>query len=1190
MTGTYQPQSNLHDLQNTMPDAGQFLNLIHEFRDELEKAGRLDRTEVIEKIQHFQKFGEQVDRFLGVVNREVREFRQELQALKAQPSNGTIPVSHILRPAASQSDLLDMVTSEVQKLSQADRVLIYRFRDEAQGTVVAEVVNRGWTPALGEALNPTTFGADYRQVYLQQLVVRLPDAQPITPYQEQLLSKYQVKASLAVVIRVEEEAWGLLVVQQCGQSRPWPGNLLAQLYQVANEMSVQLVAFGYQERFQQVSQRDTAIIRVVEKIRSTLDINVIFRTALDEMRQLLGNDRMGVYRFNPDWSGEFVMESVGPGWRSLFADQQQNPDLNKNISDCASIKLLAMVTGKAANFDSLNPVNQNSIDTYLQETRGGGYTRGDKVRVVTDIYKANFSRCYLNILEQFQARAYITAAVYQGDKLWGLLAAYQNSGPRQWLESEINLVVQMAEQLGVAVQQAEYAEQQQQQAEQLRRAIEREKVIAKIVDKIRQSQELETIFRTTTQEMRLQLVQCDRVAIYRFEPDFSGDYVAESVAAGWVRVLDRDVTAPQVGGNVRYTDTYLQQNQGGQYVYKRNSIINDVYQQGFSPCYIEALEGIQARAYIIVPIFAGERLWGLLGVYQNSGPRQWTELEVNVVSQICGQLGVAIQQAEFIAQQRQQAEQLRQAVERERIVAKIVDKIRQSQEIETIFRITTQEVRLQLVKCDRVAIYKFAPDFSGEYVAESVASGWIRVLDTGVAAPQVGGNVRFTDTYLQQTQGGQYLYKQNSIVEDVYTNEFSQCYIEALEGIQARAYLIVPIFVGDTLWGLLAAYQNSGPRQWQETELNVMVQIATQLGLALQRTEFLLQLQQKSTELAQTLQREKEAKELLQTRAVELLAAVRPALDGNLTVRAPLTPDELGTIADVYNNTLKSLCEIVIQVQQAATKVAQTSTESEQAIRRLAGQAQEQVKATSQTLAEVQLMVNSTQAVSTNAQAIDQAVLKANQTVQSGDASTQRTVDGILGIRATVSEAGEKIKLLGESSQKISRVVNLISDFATQTQLLSLNAAIEATRAGEYGRGFAVVADEVRSLARQSAKATTEIETMVQEIQTQTNQLFRVIEAVIEQVTQGTNLAQETRHSLQAIANATTEISTLVAGITQATFTQLEQAQSVTKTMQGVAETAGTISQESAQVASSFQGLLSTASQLQQTVSQFQVN
>ena len=375
----------------------------------------------------------------------------------------------------------------------------------------------------------------------------------------------------------------------------------------------------------------------------------------------------------------------------------------------------------------------------------------------------------------------------------------------------------------------------------------------------------------------------------------------------------------------------------------------------------------------------------------------------------------------------------------------------------------------------------------------------------------------------------------------------------------------------------------------QEFELNALAQIGVQVGAALQQAEYLAQIQDQSEQLTNSAQREKADKEAVQREVMQLLSAVRPALEGDLTVRAPVTNNEVGTIADAYNNTLQSLRRIVTQVQQASRKVAQTSVDRESNIAKLTAQAQQQFMALGQATEHIQTMVNSTEAVGQSAQQVEVAVQTANQTLQAGDAAMNRTVDGILEIRETVAETSKRLKRLSESSQKVSRVVNLISNFTNQTQLLALNAAIEATRAGEYGRGFVVVADEVRSLARQSAEATTEIEQLVQDIQKSTAEVSTAMDKGIQQVAQGTAMVQDTRLTLNAIVDATSQISQLVEGITQATQVQTQEFQSVTTTMTEVAGIANKTSSDAMEISTSFQELLAMAKNLQASADQFKV-
>ncbi|WP_414543298.1 GAF domain-containing protein [Nostoc sp. CCY0012] len=209
--------------------------------------------------------------------------------------------------------------------------------------------------------------------------------------------------------------------------------------------------------------------------------------------------------------------------------------------------------------------------------------------------------------------------------------------------------------------------------EALRESAEREKAIAQVIQRMRQTLDLETIFTATTQELR-QVLDCDRVVVYRFHPDWSGEFVSESVSNGWISLIEAQKKHPHLTDFALESDSCISQILGMQSTglkINKSSIyspdasfrcVPDIYKTGFDPCYINLLEHFQAQAYIIVPIFCGNQLWGLLASYQNSGPRQWKAEEINVVVQIGNQLGVALQQAQLLAQTQSQSQALQAAV------------------------------------------------------------------------------------------------------------------------------------------------------------------------------------------------------------------------------------------------------------------------------------------------------------------------------------------------------------------------------------------------------------------------------------------------------------------------------------------------------------------------------------------------
>ncbi len=330
-------------------------------------------------------------------------------------------------------------------------------------------------------------------------------------------------------------------------------------------------------------------------------------------------------------------------------------------------------------------------------------------------------------------------------------------------------------------------------------------------------------------------------------------------------------------------------------------------------------------------------------------------------------------------------------------------------------------------------------------------------------------------------------------------------------------------------------------------------------------------------------------KEFLQKRALELLMEVDPVTQGDLTVMATVTADEVGTIADSYNALIRSLRRIVEQVKTASESVTATASSSEASANALSQEARQQMQSILLAFEQIQVMAESIQGVADRAQKAEDQVIVATATIKAGDDAMNRTVVGISAIRETVSETAKKVKRLGEASQKISKVVSLIGGFASQTNMLALNAAIEAARAGEEGRGFAVVAEEVRSLAQQSAAATAEIEQLVEEIQTQTNEVVSAMEDGTQQVVTGTQLVQETRQRLNQITQVSTQITQLVQEISEATAAQTVASNAVSLTMKEVAGIADDTSKRSDSVSSSFSDLVNVAKDLEVSITQFKL-
>jgi methyl-accepting chemotaxis protein PixJ len=529
------------------------------------------------------------------------------------------------------------------------------------------------------------------------------------------------------------------------------------------------------------------------------------------------------------------------------------------------------------------------------------------------------------------------------------------------------------------------------------------------------------------------------------------------------------------------------------------------------------------------------------------------------INQMASQLGILVEQEQA------------NAADRSKLLAAIANA--RALELSILFEQFTDllEVARGMLHVDRVMLYYFTGEDQGKIVAEADLPGLPLAMAGDLEAFTIPAALR------QECQ-------QNCLpIHDVAVADLPADYRQQLQQLGVKSHLMVPILSDDQLLGVVMVDRCIDAAIWQSAEIDFCKQLAAQVGLVVTRVMLLKQTQTQAEE-------QRQLKEGLQRRALELLQEVDPISKGDLTTQARVTADEIGTIADSYNVTVDNLRQIVVQVQQATQQVVSTTSSNEMSVQTLAAEALRQANEVSLALRQIEQMAAAGRAVALSAEQAEAVVLQAAQTVEDGDAAMNRTVDGIQSIRDTVAETAKKVKHLGESSQKISTVVELISTFAAQTNMLALNASIEASRAGEDGRGFAVVASEVRALAKRSAEATEEIRKLIVGIQSETNEVVATMEAGTEQVVMGTQLVDEARQSLNKITAVSTQISHLVESISQATVVQSQASDVVSQTMQDVAAIASKTSSEANQVSASFEELRHVAQSLQSSVDQFKVS
>jgi twitching motility protein PilJ len=338
-----------------------------------------------------------------------------------------------------------------------------------------------------------------------------------------------------------------------------------------------------------------------------------------------------------------------------------------------------------------------------------------------------------------------------------------------------------------------------------------------------------------------------------------------------------------------------------------------------------------------------------------------------------------------------------------------------------------------------------------------------------------------------------------------------------------------------------------------------------------------------------TLVQSAEEKKAIQSSIMKLLEEVGGVADGDLTKDAEVSADVTGAIADSFNYMIEQLRSIIGNVQKATQQVSHAAHRIQTSAESLATGSESQSVQIIQTSNAIEHMAESIQQVSESANVSSTVAQQALQTAKQGNTAVRNTIDGMNRIREQAQETSKRIKRLGETSQEIGQIVQLIDDIADRTSILALNASIQAAAAGDAGRGFAVVAEEVERLAVRSTEATKKIAALVKAIQGETNEAVAAMDRSIQEVVNGSKVANQAGQSLQEIEGVSVKLAELIQQISSASKTQALSSEELSRSMGNISQITVETANGTKQTAQSVGSLAKLADELRSSVSAFRL-
>jgi twitching motility protein PilJ len=326
-----------------------------------------------------------------------------------------------------------------------------------------------------------------------------------------------------------------------------------------------------------------------------------------------------------------------------------------------------------------------------------------------------------------------------------------------------------------------------------------------------------------------------------------------------------------------------------------------------------------------------------------------------------------------------------------------------------------------------------------------------------------------------------------------------------------------------------------------------------------------------------------------QAAILRLMNELQEVADGDLTIQATVSEDITGAIADSVNYTVEELRNLVSRINATAEMVNEASSKAQMIASSLQAASEQQSREIRETGEAVLRMAQQIHEVSERASESANVARHSLSASEGGARAVQNAIAGMNGIRDQIQETAKRIKRLGESSQEIGEIVELISDITEQTNVLALNAAIQAASAGEAGRGFTVVAEEVQRLAERSAEATKQIAALIKTIQTDTQDAVVAMERSTQGVVEGTRLSDDAGRALGEIGRVSTHLAELIEDFSNTTSRQASSAGTVAQSIQRILLVTEQTSEGTLQTAGSIRQLSELAQELKSSVSRFKV-